>query len=116
MSNVHKKIERLEQLISDNNELVARLSNSLLRRKAALVSLGEGGGGGGGGGEVRGGGEGGARGGRTNNELLPGCRLAEEIEGGANGVQVRRYSRTCTNTHAHTERHICFKLVRSTTV
>lgn len=87
MANIHKKIERLEQLISGNNKLVAKLSESLLQRKAMLTSGGE-------------------RAepavavrvnsssvnsGSSWGEPLPGCRLAEDMEGEANGVQVRLF-------------------------
>lgn len=88
MSHIQTKIERLEQLISSNNKLVAKLSESLLQRKVGLASGGEGAGRAG---AVRANSSS-ANSGSSQGELLPGCRLAEEMESGANGVQVTRLS------------------------
>lgn len=95
MSHIHKKIERLEQLISGNNKLVAKLSESLLQRKVVLAS------GGGRAGAVKVNSSS-ANSGSSQRELLPGCRLAEEMKSGANGVQVRRFLQACAHAHTHT--------------
>lgn len=95
LSHIHEKIERLEQLISGNNKLVAKLSESLLQRKAVLAS---GGGRAGPAGAVRVNSSS-ANSGSGRDELLPGCRLAEDMEGGATGVQVRWLSHALVHTN-----------------
>ncbi|CAJ1069855.1 Hypothetical predicted protein [Xyrichtys novacula] len=77
LSRLQQKIDRLERLLNNNNHLVATLRDSLLHRKASWE--------------------------RENREQqvnvssdsvhsqadgLPGCRLAEEIKDGTNGVQL----------------------------
>lgn len=72
LTHLQQKIDRLERLLSDNNHLVAKLRDSLLQHKtsgwSANVSSDSAPGGGAG--------------------MLPGCRLAEELKDGADGVQV----------------------------
>lgn len=75
MSRLQQKIDRLERLLSDNNRLVATLRDSLLRRKASGET-------GGGGANVS------SDAAHSRADTLPGCRLAEEMKDGTDGVQV----------------------------
>uniref|UniRef100_A0A7N8XU41 Mannosidase, alpha, class 2A, member 1 n=1 Tax=Mastacembelus armatus TaxID=205130 RepID=A0A7N8XU41_9TELE len=73
LSQLQHKIDRLEHLLKDNNQLVAMLRDSVLHNKASWET--------------------GRRGGGTNVSLdsahgLPGCRLAEDIKDGTDGVQL----------------------------
>lgn len=73
LSHLQQKIDRLERLLVDNNHLVARLRDTLLHKQSPE-------------------GQGGANI-SSDSALfragpLPGCRLAEEMKDGANGVQV----------------------------
>ncbi|CAI5666111.1 unnamed protein product [Oreochromis niloticus] len=73
LAHLQQKIDRLERLLSDNNRLVAMLRDSLLQSKASAwksannsldSALG------------------------SRGEALPGCRLAEEMKDGVDGVQL----------------------------
>ncbi|XP_067430456.1 alpha-mannosidase 2 [Thunnus thynnus] len=79
LSRLQQKIDRLERLLSDNNRLVATLRDSLLHRKASWET---GGGGGGGGVNVS------SDSAHSRTDPLPGCRLAEEMKDGTDGVQL----------------------------
>lgn len=68
LSRLRLKIDRLEHLLNENNRLVATLRDSLTNRKGPW--------------ERRGGTNG------SSTHLLPGCRLAQKMEDGADGVQV----------------------------
>uniref|UniRef100_A0A3Q3G7I1 Glycoside hydrolase family 38 N-terminal domain-containing protein n=1 Tax=Labrus bergylta TaxID=56723 RepID=A0A3Q3G7I1_9LABR len=77
LSRLQLKIDKLERLLNDNNRLVATLRDSLLLRKASWDK----------------GGQGGGVNGSSNSVLsragtLPGCRLAEKMKDGKNGVQL----------------------------
>ncbi|KAM7368490.1 hypothetical protein PAMP_012831 [Pampus punctatissimus] len=80
LSNLQRKIDSLERLLSDNNRLVAMLRNSLVHRKAAWET------------GVRGGAGGGANVSSDSSHSqaypLPGCRLAEEIKDGVQLLDV----------------------------
>ncbi|TNN28158.1 Alpha-mannosidase 2 [Liparis tanakae] len=74
LSRLQQQIERLERLLGDNNRLVATLQDSLAYHRAALgkggvvnVSSGSA---------------------HSRADTPPGCRLAEEMKDGADGVQV----------------------------
>uniref|UniRef100_A0A673AQE2 Alpha-mannosidase n=1 Tax=Sphaeramia orbicularis TaxID=375764 RepID=A0A673AQE2_9TELE len=71
------KIDRLEHLLTENNRLVATLRNSLLQHKASWETRG------------RGGSNSSADPAHNQGDPLPGCRLADEMKGGAEGVKVR---------------------------
>uniref|UniRef100_A0AAQ6AKB8 mannosyl-oligosaccharide 1,3-1,6-alpha-mannosidase n=1 Tax=Amphiprion ocellaris TaxID=80972 RepID=A0AAQ6AKB8_AMPOC len=75
LSRLQQKIDRLERLLSDNNRLVARLRDSLLQHKASWE---------------RGGGGANVSSDSTHSQAAPppGCRLAEEMKDGADGVQL----------------------------
>lgn len=73
LAHLQQKIDRLEHLLSDNNRLVAMLRDTLLQSKASAwksannsinSALGR------------------------RGEALPGCRLAEEMKDGVDGVQL----------------------------
>ncbi|GAA6231787.1 alpha-mannosidase 2 [Lates japonicus] len=68
LSRLQEKIDRLERLLSDNNRLVATLRDSLVNRKASWET--------------------GRRGANVSSDTLSGCRLAEEMKDGTDGVQV----------------------------
>uniref|UniRef100_A0A1A8RM34 Alpha-mannosidase n=3 Tax=Nothobranchius rachovii TaxID=451742 RepID=A0A1A8RM34_9TELE len=65
-SHLQQKIDRLEHLLVDNNHLVAQLRDSLLH-KSSNSSLDSA---------------------HRRVELLPGCRIAEDMKGSADGVQL----------------------------
>ncbi|XP_028318340.1 alpha-mannosidase 2 [Gouania willdenowi] len=73
LSRLQQKIERLESLLSDNNRLVAMLRDSLLLQKpdgrvgGANISSGSA---------------------HNSAKPIPGCRLAEELKDGTDGVQL----------------------------
>lgn len=70
LNQLHQKIEKLEQLLSENNRVVAKLRDSLLQRKTeagANVSSDSA---------------------HSQDGRLPGCRAAEEMRDGTDGVQV----------------------------
>lgn len=77
LSRLQKKIDRLERLLYDNNQLVATLRDSLLLRKASWekersqkrINMS-------------------SDSAHRQAERLPGCRLAEEIKDGTKGVQL----------------------------
>uniref|UniRef100_A0A3P8RJE0 Alpha-mannosidase n=1 Tax=Amphiprion percula TaxID=161767 RepID=A0A3P8RJE0_AMPPE len=75
LSRLQQKIDRLEHLLSDNNRLVATLRDSLLQRKASWE---------------RGGGGANVSSDSTHSQAAPppGCRLAEDMKDGADGVQL----------------------------
>uniref|UniRef100_A0A1A8C1Y5 Alpha-mannosidase n=1 Tax=Nothobranchius kadleci TaxID=1051664 RepID=A0A1A8C1Y5_NOTKA len=66
LSQLQQKIDRLEHLLVDNNHLVAQLRDSLLHKRSnsSLDSS------------------------HRRVELLPGCRIAEDMKGSADGVQL----------------------------
>ncbi|XP_061590562.1 alpha-mannosidase 2 isoform X1 [Cololabis saira] len=70
---IQQKIDRLEHLLSDNNRLVSMLRDSLFQHKQSQES---------------------GRGGTNNSNALrqaeppPGCRLAEDLKDGDDGVQL----------------------------
>ncbi|XP_029940101.1 alpha-mannosidase 2-like isoform X2 [Salarias fasciatus] len=66
---LQQKIDRLEGLLSENNRLVAALRDSLVHRKAGRPG-------------------GVANSSSVSAPRLPGCRLAEELKDGADGVQL----------------------------
>uniref|UniRef100_A0A1A8V5E9 Alpha-mannosidase n=1 Tax=Nothobranchius furzeri TaxID=105023 RepID=A0A1A8V5E9_NOTFU len=66
LSQLQQKIDRLEHLLVDNNHLVAQLRDSLLH-KSSNSSLDSS---------------------HRRVELLPGCRIAEDMKGSADGVQL----------------------------
>ncbi|GLD56879.1 alpha-mannosidase 2 [Lates japonicus] len=68
LSHLQEKIDRLERLLSDNNRLVATLRDSLVNRKASWET--------------------GRRGANVSSDTLSGCRLAEEMKDGTDGVQL----------------------------
>lgn len=74
LSRLQQRIDRLERLLSDNNHLVATLRDSLLQRKASMEK--------GGGANVS------SDSAHSGANVLPGCRLAGETKGGADGVQL----------------------------
>ncbi|XP_071328218.1 alpha-mannosidase 2 [Trachinotus anak] len=75
LSRLQQKIDRLEHLLSDNNRLVATLRDSLVRRKASWQTGG-------------GGSNGSSDSTHSQVDTLPGCRLAEEMKDGTDGVQL----------------------------
>lgn len=75
LSRLQEKIDRLERLLSDNNRLVATLRDSLLQHKAPWEK--------GGGGVNKS-----SSPTHSKAEPPPGCRLAEEMTDGKNGVQL----------------------------
>lgn len=77
LSRLHQKIEKLEQLLSQNNRVVAKLRDSLLQRNTeagANVS---------------------SNSAHSQDGRLPGCRAAEEMRDGTDGVQVKHSARSC---------------------
>ncbi|XP_078101456.1 alpha-mannosidase 2-like [Sander vitreus] len=70
LSRLQQKIDKLELLLSDNNRLVATLRDTLIQRKASWET-GRG-----------------ANGSSGSTRQLPGCRLAEEMKDGTDGVQL----------------------------
>uniref|UniRef100_UPI0037E97BF9 alpha-mannosidase 2 isoform X2 n=1 Tax=Semicossyphus pulcher TaxID=241346 RepID=UPI0037E97BF9 len=75
LSRLQQKIDRLEHLLNDNNRMVATLRDSLLHRKASWEK-------GGGGVNVS------SDSAHSRANALPGCRLAEEMKDGTDGVQL----------------------------
>lgn len=76
LSRLQTKIDRLERLLTDNNRLVATLRDSLLQHKASWETKG------------RGGSNSSTDSTHNQGDPLPGCRLAEEMKGGADGVKL----------------------------
>lgn len=75
LSRLRKKIDRLERLLRNNNRLVATLRDSLIHNKASWETAG-------GGANVS------SDSAHNQADPLPGCRLAEEMKDGTDGVQV----------------------------
>uniref|UniRef100_A0A8C2ZJV1 mannosyl-oligosaccharide 1,3-1,6-alpha-mannosidase n=1 Tax=Cyclopterus lumpus TaxID=8103 RepID=A0A8C2ZJV1_CYCLU len=74
LSRLKQQIDKLERLLSDNNRLVATLRDSLFSRQASRVK-----------GVAANVSSGSAH---SQAVALPGCRLAEEMKDGADGVQL----------------------------
>ncbi|XP_037607714.1 alpha-mannosidase 2 [Sebastes umbrosus] len=77
LSRLKQKIDRLERLLGDNNRLVVELRDSLFHHKASWKTTR-----GGGGANVS------SDSAHSRAAELPGCRLAKEMKGGADGVQL----------------------------
>ncbi|XP_068423060.1 alpha-mannosidase 2 [Clinocottus analis] len=74
LSRLQQQIDKLERLLSDNNRLVATLRDYMSLRRASWVNEG--------GANVSSGSA------QSRSGALPGCRLAEEMKDGADGVQL----------------------------